>query len=639
MDKEDVVENSEQNFKFQFSNYVREYCAGSQNSYTLTADKRDRIIKCLRNAKEEPSAKFRFWVRAKGFRIVQSADGEDVLALPPKGNDPNDTLFRRVATIDEFFYIIYSAHSENGHVGQAQTYRAIKAIYALVPRILIIKFIEMCPQCSNTHTYATKRRNATIQDNTISSDKLAGAHNPFAVIKRDPEDLEESAYVDPEEATSNQQEVANALSEILADKLPGGEMETMVHIEPEEQVPGQIVLFPCHLCKEVFNKKKALQKHISAHQDFKPAVPLQKLSPIMKKRKFSVAFHPVYPSKTRRPGMARRRVILDVDSSPTAAQAIVLAASRPDIDLMAINCVAGKVSVLNACENALRVLRACGRDDIHVCRGAEKSLLGLGGREENLPGLSWSRKVEGHVQAEHSVSSLIRSVNENPGEITLICLGPLTNLALALRLDPQVANHLKELYIVGGNVEAQGDLSACAEQNFMFDPEAAHIVLQEIKNAQILPYEISQRHSIPFANCVSWLNSGTEISSFLVDCFTPDELAHQAKNGMVSPEVFAVSMVIDSTIVLEKEKVYATVELKGDYSRGLMVVDRRGCMNKPANVYVVKNMDLGKTQALFGSVFSMVDISESLSLTPITLAGPVKEHIPILFKEIKMSVV
>ncbi|GFN79615.1 inosine-uridine preferring nucleoside hydrolase, partial [Plakobranchus ocellatus] len=90
---------------------------------------------------------------------------------------------------------------------------------------------------------------------------------------------------------------------------------------------------------------------------------------------------------------------------------------------------------------------------VHVCRGAEKSLLGLFGKSENLPGIAWTRKMDGHVQAEHSVSSLIRCVNENPGEISLVCLGPLTNLALALRLDPLIATNLRELIIVGGNIE------------------------------------------------------------------------------------------------------------------------------------------------------------------------------------------
>ncbi|XP_059177386.1 uncharacterized protein LOC131956804 isoform X2 [Physella acuta] len=645
MDKDDITENNDHNFKIQFTSFVREYCAGSHNSYTLNAKKRERVLKCLRNSREEPSARFRFWVRAKGFRIVQSADGEDILALPPKGNDPNDTLFKRVASIDEFFDIIYAAHSENGHVGQSQTFRAIKAMYALVPRILVIKFIEMCPQCSNTHSYASRKRGSSMQDNLISPDKLAGTHNPFSVVKRDPDELEAEEFDETEanihlcatEVSSNQQEVANALNDLLAGKISGGEIETVVHIQPEESRTNPDVLFSCHLCKEVFKKKKALQKHIKNHQDFRPSVPLQKASPALKKRKFNVGFSSTYPMKARRIGVARRRVIIDVDSSPTAAQAIVLAALRPDIELMAINCVAGRVSVLNACENALRVLRACGREDVHVCRGAEKSILGLTGKEENLPGGAWSRKVEGHIQAEHSVSSLIRCVNENPGEITLICLGPLTNLALALRLDPMVAVHLKELYIIGGNIEGQGDLSLCAEQNFMFDPEAAHIVLQEIKNAYILPYEISHRHCIPFRHCISWLNTGTDIASFLIECFTPEELTQQAKSGMITPEVFAVAMVIDSTIILEKEKVYCTVELKGEHTKGLMIVDRRGYLHKPPNLFVVKNMDLGKTQALFGAIFTTPEMSEPLS--PVSLAGPVRDHVPVLYKETRMNIV
>uniref|UniRef100_A0A0B6YQS7 C2H2-type domain-containing protein n=1 Tax=Arion vulgaris TaxID=1028688 RepID=A0A0B6YQS7_9EUPU len=638
MEKQELCETDELNdhsFRTQFTRYVHEYCEASHNSFTLNTKKRDRVLKCLRNAKIESSARFRFWVRSKGFRIVQSQDGEDILAVPPKGNDPNDTLFRRVATIDEFFDIIYAAHSENGHVGQSQTFRAIKAMYALVPRILVIKFIEMCPQCSNTHSYAVKRRQSVPSSNIISADKLAGAQNTYAVVKRDPDDLEEEGFDESEEAATNQQEVANALNEILSGKIAGAEIETVVHIEEDDSGAASNVLFPCHLCKEVFSKKKALQKHIHTHQDFKPSVPLQKISPSSKKRKFSVVgFSPAFGSRQRRVG--RQRIILDVDSSPTAAQAIVLAASRPDIELMAINCVAGRVSVLNACENALRVLRACGREDVHVCRGAEKSLLGLFGKEDNLPGIAWSRKVEGHVQAEHSVSSLIRCVNENPGEITLVCLGPLTNLALALRLDPLVSNHLKEVYIVGGNIEGQGDFSSCAEQNFLFDPEAAHIVLQEITDAIILPYEIGQRHSIPFKHLISCLNAGTEVSNFLIESVTPEELQHQAKMGVVTPEVFAVAMVIDSTIILEKEKVFATVELKGEYSRGLMVVDRRGFLNKEPNVYIVKNMDLGKTQALFGSVFSTPQLSDQTSVA-VTLAGPNREHLPILFNETRMT--
>ncbi|GFN84830.1 pyrimidine-specific ribonucleoside hydrolase riha [Plakobranchus ocellatus] len=321
--------------------------------------------------------------------------------------------------------------------------------------------------------------------------------------------------------------------------------------------------------------------------------------------------------------------------------AIFLAASRPDLELTAISCVAGQVSVLNACENALRVLKACGREDVHVCRGAEKSLLGLFGKSENLPGIAWTRKMDGHVQAEHSVSSLIRCVNENPGEISLVCLGPLTNLALALRLDPLIATNLRELIIVGGNIEGHGNISSCSEQNFLFDPEAAHIVLQEVQDAVIVPLEVGQRHSIPFTLFTSWLNADTDISNFLIESVTQEELQQQAKCGVVSPEVFAVAMVIDPSIILEKEKLYTTVELKGDYSRGLMVVDRRGHLNKPANVFVVKNLDLGKTQALFGSLFAGAMLESQAPAGVVCLAGSTggsREQVPVLFKEGRVTV-
>ena len=77
-------------FKTDFTTFAHEYCGGSHNSYTLDVKKRDRVLKCLRDSKTEQNARFRFWVRAKGFRIVQSEDGNDILAVPPKGNDPSD---------------------------------------------------------------------------------------------------------------------------------------------------------------------------------------------------------------------------------------------------------------------------------------------------------------------------------------------------------------------------------------------------------------------------------------------------------------------------------------------------------------------------------------------------------------------
>ncbi|GFR94736.1 pyrimidine-specific ribonucleoside hydrolase RihB [Elysia marginata] len=595
-DSGDLTPANVDNFRIQFSNYVREYCGSAQNSSTITAQKRDRIIKYLKNSKSEPSARFRFWVRSKGYRIVQITDEESILAVPPKPNtNDSQNLFRRVPITDEFFDIIYAAHCENGHVGQSQTFSAVKAMYALIPRVMIIKFIEMCPQCSTSHIYMAKRRRLAAQQGCfITADKLAGAPSPFGETKKDSDHIQDDTFEEAEDAVDHQQDMASALSDLLSGKITSPDLEGGCQVDTEDLSTDPANLaFSCHLCKQVFNKRKALQKHITSHQDYRPSV------------------------------------------------AIFLASSRPDIDLMAINCVAGNVSVLNACENTLRVLKACGREDVHVCRGAEKSLLGQLGKSENLPGIAWTRKVEGNIQAEHSVSYLIRCVNENPGEISLICLGPLTNLALALRLDPLVVTNLRELIIVGGNIEGQGDVSLCSEQNFLFDPEAAHMVLQEVQNAFVLPYEVSQRHKIPFKPFITWLNAGSDISNFLIESVTQEELQQQAKTGVTSPELFAVAIVIDASILLEKEKLYATVELTGHYSRGLMILDKRNQLGKEANIFVLKNLDLGKTQALFGALF----VSRTVSVNPqqpiVCLAGNSsgsKEHTPILFKEAKVTI-
>jgi len=595
-------------FKHEFLAFAHEYCSASQNSFTLNIEKKNRVIRCLRNDKDEPCARFRFWVRAKGFRFVQSEDGEDILAVPPKGNDPSDVLFKRVATIEEFFDLIYAAHSENGHVGQAQTFRAIRAMYSLVPRIVVIKFIEMCPQCSKSHQNKrlSPQKSAS---NVIAVDKLAGT---FAVEKQELDDESfDDGVVGPElEEQNSQNEVTHdALREILAGKLPSGLQPTIeddVQIESEtsdSQSKGTV--FTCHMCSEQFLRRKALQTHIQSHQEFKPAVPLLKGAPpggtSCKKRKLAVGFStPMSVAKPRKTTIPRRKMIIDVDSSINAAHAIMLAASRPDIDLMAICCVGGRVTVMNACENTLRVLRACGREDVPVCRGADKALMGLQAREENLAGAAWSQKVEGHIQAEHAVSSLIRCINDNPGEITLVCLGPLTNLALALRLDPLVGGRLKDVFIIGGASDAGPSL--CSDSAFHLDPEAGHIVMQEVTSAHILPQEAGDRHKLPFDHFLQCLNAGTDKAAFLIDTMSQQELELRT-GGVACPEMFAVALVIDPTIGLEKDRVYTTVELKGDLTRGMMIVDRSGILGKPHNVFLVRNLDVSKTQALFGAVF------------------------------------
>ena len=95
------------------------------------------------------------------------------------------------------------------------------------------------------------------------------------------------------------------------------------------------------------------------------------------------------------------------------------------------------------------------------------------------------------LQTEHAVNALVRLVKENPGQITLVALGPLTNVAMAMRMDAEFASNLKAMYIMGGNTEGVGNITVSAEFNFHSDPEAAFIVLSNVRcPTYIAPWEL-----------------------------------------------------------------------------------------------------------------------------------------------------
>uniref|UniRef100_A0A8C4Z005 Inosine/uridine-preferring nucleoside hydrolase domain-containing protein n=1 Tax=Gadus morhua TaxID=8049 RepID=A0A8C4Z005_GADMO len=186
--------------------------------------------------------------------------------------------------------------------------------------------------------------------------------------------------------------------------------------------------------------------------------------------------------------MGKTKLLLDVDTGVDDAQGIMLALAAPDVQVLGITCTHGNTALENSCRNTLRVLKECQRGDIPVYRGSAEPLLGrmidasdfhgkdgLGDSPDpQAPGLD-------QLQAEGAVEALIRLVRENPGEVNLVATGPLTNLALAVKLDPSLPEKLKGLYIMGGNIESRGNTTVCGEFNFVADPESAFIVLTQYR--------------------------------------------------------------------------------------------------------------------------------------------------------------
>ena len=178
-----------------------------------------------------------------------------------------------------------------------------------------------------------------------------------------------------------------------------------------------------------------------------------------------------------------RKVIIDTDPGIDDALAILLALSaKKELDILALTTVNGNVDIEKVTKNAFKILDVAGRNDIPVYQGNGKPLM----RENSMPadchgddglGNIGMEEIDRTPEEESATDFLIRKAREEKGEITLMPIGPLTNIAEAVQKDPEFAKNIKEVVIMGGAVH-EGNVTPHAEFNFLVDPEAAQIVFQ-----------------------------------------------------------------------------------------------------------------------------------------------------------------
>lgn len=177
----------------------------------------------------------------------------------------------------------------------------------------------------------------------------------------------------------------------------------------------------------------------------------------------------------------RHQILLDVDTGRDDALAIMFAMRHPDIDVHAITCVAGNTSAANAAANTLRILDLVEAPPIPVAVGAQRPLI------EPLRDASWIHGPNGlgdvdlpvsgrGIEPVHAVELMRRCLLSSEARLTVIALGPMTNVALLLRTYPEVAGRIERIIFMGGSATV-GNATPAAEFNFWHDPEAAHIVL------------------------------------------------------------------------------------------------------------------------------------------------------------------
>lgn len=317
-------------------------------------------------------------------------------------------------------------------------------------------------------------------------------------------------------------------------------------------------------------------------------------------------------------GNNKKLLLIDVDCGTDDAQALMMAIASPNVKILGITCVAGNTNLDNVCKNVLRILKLCNRLDIPVFRGASSAILGkninaldfhgkdgLGDvPDSSAPGLEL-------LQKEHAVDAMKRFASEHPGQISLVATGPLTNLALTVRMDPTFPQKLCSLYIMGGNMESRGNTTPCGEFNFVADPEAAYIVLNDfLCKTYIATWEFSCRHKLSWEWYDKWVNMGTVKSDFTKKIYAHSlQYSRSEKEvkalvdgpGFVPCDAFAMAAVIDGSIITKVIECAVTVELCGKFTRGMMVLDIIDDLKKKNKAFVMNGCDMKKFTALMES--------------------------------------
>lgn len=276
------------------------------------------------------------------------------------------------------------------------------------------------------------------------------------------------------------------------------------------------------------------------------------------------------------------KIILDCDPGHDDAIAILLAHGNPEIELLAVTTAHGNQTIEKVTRNALAVATVAGITGIPFAAGATRPLVREAEVAESIHGDSG---LDGPVLPDpdiepdprHAVDVIIDTIMaEEPGTVTLVPTGALTNIALAVRKEPRIASRVKEVVLMGGGYHG-GNWSAAAEFNIVIDPEAAHIVFNEPWKLTMVGLDLTHQ-ALATPDVVERIAAiGTRPARFVVELLEFFGKTYLEAQGFEHPPVHdpcAVALVIDPT-VMDVVRVPLDIELTGSLTLGMTVADFR----------------------------------------------------------------
>ena len=297
-----------------------------------------------------------------------------------------------------------------------------------------------------------------------------------------------------------------------------------------------------------------------------------------------------------------RRFIIDTDTASDDAVALLMALQWPDVEVDAITVTFGNMPLETASANARYTVEVCGKQT-PVYEGCAKPLMRQPAFADWFHGPGGMGKL-GYLQPErppatgNAVQELIRRFGEEPGEITLITLGPLTNIAAALILEPKLAQWVKECYVMGGNANCVGNVTPAAEFNIWCDPEAARIVFHSGMKILMIGWEhCRNEYELSNDEIAKVYAFDNDRARFAMDCNSYAAYAGQTiqgGHGLMLPDPVTMAIALDATVCTKRSWHYVDVACDEELTRGMTVVDELNVTKHQPNVEVCWKVDEAK---------------------------------------------
>ncbi|MEA2613657.1 MAG: hypothetical protein QOI52_1616 [Chloroflexota bacterium] len=321
---------------------------------------------------------------------------------------------------------------------------------------------------------------------------------------------------------------------------------------------------------------------------------------------------------------ARKKLILDVDTGTDDAVALLFAALHPDLELIAATTVNGNNPVANCTDNTLRVFDLLGlpipvyegaatpltRDDFPVPRAILHAKGSMHGRELPIPA---PRSVK---QSKRAVDFLIETYLAATDPIALVPVGPLTNIATAIKLEPRIVERIPQTIIMGGAHES-GNTTPSAEFNIWVDPDAARIVFGAgLQNLAVMPLDATHRALVSSDDCRRMRALGTPAgdaaASFIEGRISAYDALQPMDTAGSAPvhDALCVAYLVDPSVVTGQQ-VHVDVETRGELTLGRTVMDRRGRFGQEPNAFVAFDADPPKFVSMLLETFALAETAGS----------------------------